>query len=144
MSADDPLALCRGANDLLSLNPSSTAHRRGAAFVARQAIEAAVRAALGGAERREMRWKSRFLVLDVIDPLAEARHGLQLWSAWSELCHYHPYDPLPGEEMIRHRLDETRTWITSLATYGHLVSSHSPTESPESPESPESTKENPQ
>ena len=115
MNADEAVELCTEARELVRRDPGSTAHRRGAAFIGRQAIEGAIRAALGSYEVREMRWKSRFLVLDTIAPQTNARRGYQLWSAWSEVCHYRPYDLLPDEAVIVEHLDDTSSWISGIA-----------------------------
>jgi hypothetical protein len=111
---DAALELCEGAAFLLARNPTSTAHRRGAAFVGRQALEAAARAALGTAEVQGMTWRSRFLVLRALSEAAEAALGYSLWARWSQLCHHATYDLLPGAAEISHRIAESRTWIAAL------------------------------
>jgi hypothetical protein len=103
--------LCDEARELARRAPGSIAHRRGAAFIGRQAIELATRNALGHYDVKEMRWRSRFLVLATVAPMTNARRGYLLWSSWSEICHYHPYDLVPNEAVITMRLDETRKWI---------------------------------
>lgn len=121
MTADEALALCCGASDLIRHHPASVAHRRGAAFVARQAIEGTTRAALGPYDTRRMRWRSRFLLLATLAGRDEARRhlarrGYLLWSAWSEVCHYRPYDLVPSAPVLLYRLDETTAWIHTTAT----------------------------
>lgn len=106
--------LIQGAESLLLHDPMSIAHRRGAAFIARQAIELAVRSALGGAEQSGMKWASRFLVLGVVRPDAAAERGRVMWERWSEVCHYHHYDLVPSAAAVQERLLETQRWIDGL------------------------------
>ena len=58
-----------------------------------------------------MRWKSRFLVLRAVASHVDARRGYLLWSAWSELCHYQPYDLMPDAQILGVRIDDTARWI---------------------------------
>lgn len=111
----DSLWLCDGAALLLAGSPASTAHRRGAAFLARQAIERLVRTELGERVGDRATWKSRFLVLGVVRPDVDAARGHWLWSRWSEICHYHAYDLVPLADEVQRRIDETREWIVAAS-----------------------------
>lgn len=122
MDTENHPDLLMGAEELLLRNPNSVAHRRGAAFLARQAVEAAVRDALGPADAPMMRWASRFLVLGVQRPDAAVERGRLLWERWSEICHYHQYDLVPAAAVIRYRIDETRQWIDGLSRVASEVS----------------------
>lgn len=109
------LDLIQGANHLLSRDAKSIAHRRGAAFLARQSIESALRDALGVADAPRMRWASRFLVLGSLRRDVEADRGRLIWERWSEVCHYHCYDLVPSADVLKDRLTETAEWIAHLA-----------------------------
>jgi hypothetical protein len=117
--------LCHSARLVLNASPGSTAHRRGCGFVARQAMESGLRVALGSADSPKAKWRSRFLLLEFLEPnegllsprsrRAHARHGYLLWTWWSGLCHYGFYDLLPSATEIEDRLDTTETWLAGLA-----------------------------
>jgi len=113
-TSDDPLALSAGARSVLARQPTSSAHRRGCGFLARQAIEMALRHELGAEDQADMKWKSRFLVLGDRLP-AVAHRGRALWAGWSEVCHYRPYDLVPDAATLNHWIDETESWLRLLA-----------------------------
>lgn len=114
MTVVDPAERCDGAHRLLALAPTSPAHRRGAAVMARQAIESSVHTAMGREDVPDLRWRTRFLVLANLFPAVDARRGHTLWSAWSQVCHYHHYDLLPAAAVIAHRIDETTAWVEDV------------------------------
>jgi hypothetical protein len=117
---------CESARTVLRASPTSLAHRRGCAFVARQSIESALRSALGDADSPHVKWRSRFLLLEFLEfgqpdsPLpsrrAHARQGHLLWSWWSELCHYGSYDLLPTAVEIEDRINDTAEWLADLGS----------------------------
>jgi hypothetical protein len=105
-----PTSLLVGAHQVLVSQPRSVAHRRACGFLARQAIEGEIRSRLGESDRQRLRWKSRFLLLEYIGDKS-ARKGHALWAAWSELCHFHPYDLIPDAPAITDLLAETDRWL---------------------------------
>ncbi len=107
--------LCDGAALVLAASPGSISHRRGAAFLARQAIERMVRTELGERVGDRATWKSRFLVLGVVRRDVDAARGYWLWSRWSEICHYHAYDLVPLADEVQRRIDETHAWIVAAS-----------------------------
>jgi hypothetical protein len=120
--------LCAAARVVLRASPSSLAHRRGCAFVARQSIESAVRLVLGSSDSLDATWRSRFLLLEFLEssnglPSAQtrrrqARQGYLLWQWWSGLCHYGSYDLLPFATDIEDRLSDTAAWLADFAAVG--------------------------
>lgn len=104
-----------GARALLNSPASTTGHRRGSCFLARQAMEAAVRAALGPFDRRDLRWRTRFVVLRLVTGAPAARHGHQLWAQWSDWCHYHPYELVPNTTELLEHLRVTERWVNAAA-----------------------------
>jgi hypothetical protein len=107
--------LCDGAMTLLAAKPSSVSYRRGAAFLARQAIERGVRAITDARVGPDARWATRFLILGAIRPGIDATRGRALWSRWSEICHYSTYDLVPLADDLQRRVDETAAWLNRLA-----------------------------
>lgn len=122
----DALDLVDGAAALLARAPTSIAHRRGAAYIARQAVEAAVRHALDEADSPGMSWASRFLVLGALQKDVDAKRGRLIWERWSEVCHYHHYDLVPGPGALSERLAETRRWIAILSGEFEIAASAVP------------------
>ena len=110
-----PTELLENAEQILKASPRSVAHRRAASLVARQAIEAAVRAALGDIEQPGMRWRSRFLVLETERRRTDARRGYLLWRSWSDHAHYRAYDLVPDAPTLHDQLTATRSWIEGVA-----------------------------
>ena len=106
-----------GAQLVLFRNPASLAHRRGSAFLARQAVEGAVRMALGKRESWNMTFRSRFILLRLVCPEAMAREGHSLWAALSEVCHYHPYDLVPPASDVQLLLTDTQSWINDVENF---------------------------
>jgi hypothetical protein len=124
VTLDGPLNLCDGATHVLTRDPASLAHRRGAAFLARQSIEGTIRAMLGRHDADRMRWKSRFMLAEELHPGADARRGHRLWVAWSEICHYHPYDLVPGAVVLTDRIATTRTWVAQALAHIVIGATH--------------------
>jgi hypothetical protein len=103
-------SLLVGARQVLTSEPRSVAHRRACGFLARQAIEGEIRSRLGDSDRQGLRWRSRFLLLEHQGDTS-ARNGHALWAAWSELCHFHPYDLIPDAPVINDLLVATGQWL---------------------------------
>ncbi|MGH1488191.1 MAG: hypothetical protein ACRBK7_02160 [Acidimicrobiales bacterium] len=109
-----PTKLIASAKAVLELQPESIVYRRGSAYLARQAIESAVRLALGPNDRSRMQWRSRFLVLGVLQPEFSVGTGHQLWKLWSRTIHYHYYELLPRHEVLANRIEQSSSWIAGL------------------------------
>lgn len=107
--------LCAGASAVLDRDPGSVAHRRGAAFVARQAIERGVRSSVDARVGDRATWSTRFLVLDTTNPDANAPVGRVLWLRWSSICHYSVYDLIPLADEVQRMINETEAWLDGLA-----------------------------
>jgi len=103
--------LLDGAAQVLARRPGSGAHRRAAAFLARQSIERVVQAEVDARAGSRSKWASKFLVLGTLRPDIDARRGRMLWSEWSEICHYHAYDLVPLADEVARRIDDTRAWL---------------------------------
>ena len=110
-AAVNPLQLHDGAGQILASSPASVAFRRACSVIARQAIEAAVREALGGVDQPRINWRSRFLLMETELKRSDARHGYLLWRTWSDHAHYHAYDLVPDAPALTELLATTRSWI---------------------------------
>lgn len=115
--SNSPTDLIASAKSVLELRPDSAVYRRGSAYLARQAIERAVRVALGPEDNPQMQWRSRFVVLGALQPELMVGAGHQLWKWWSRTIHYHSYELLPRHDVVGRRIEESCAWIIGIEAF---------------------------
>lgn len=91
---------------------------RASAFLARQAVEAAVVDALRrrapGAESATNR--ARLLCLTEFVPTELGRRTSFIWGSLSRVCHHHPYELAPTAAELTGWIDEAESVAVALAT----------------------------
>jgi cytochrome c5 len=120
MNSDDPKVLASYARDFLGRTDASTLGlwQRAVAFLARQALERAVGAALAvrapGTERCSA--AAQFLCLPTYIATDNALEAAYLWSVLSRACHQHPYELAPT-------WDELALWLERVEALVAMIKS---------------------
>jgi hypothetical protein len=115
-----PPELLKASRDLLTHPPDSLAGvwPRAAAFLARQALEAALRsfwvATAPGAEACSAR--AQFLCLKAyLDDDDLAWQAAVTWAALSQACHHHPYELAPVSSELAYWIDSAELLVERAA-----------------------------
>lgn len=115
--SDDGAALLADARSALGGSAAwGGAWQRAAAFLGRQALEAAVRDfwARSGSGMGECSMSAQLVCLPFcVDDAGAARRARQCWYALSSACHAHPYELAPTVAELRGLLDEVEAFIRS-------------------------------